>query len=175
MPELLRLVTRMSPRFQQRLSQLADNTRQLSRRGFLKSHAIPLLITVVFIRRQYIREYAGVQGLVWAPDPYPPRVRRGSLLVIALRLCLTCVREGEHRGLCLYTQQGVRIICGEDRKNEQSDMTWVKRFIVFLVVGFALFYLIAYPEAAANAVRAVLGGLAIVFRSILIFFESLAS
>jgi hypothetical protein len=54
-------------------------------------------------------------------------------------------------------------------------MTWVKRFIVFLVVGFALFYLIAYPEAAANAVRAVFGGLALVFRSILIFFQSLAS
>ena len=54
-------------------------------------------------------------------------------------------------------------------------MTWVKRFIVFLVVGFALFYLIAYPVAAADAVRAVFGGLALVFRSILIFFESLAS
>jgi hypothetical protein len=54
-------------------------------------------------------------------------------------------------------------------------MTWVKRFIVFLVVGFALFYLIAYPEAAANAIRAVAGGLALVFRSVLIFFQSLAS
>jgi hypothetical protein len=54
-------------------------------------------------------------------------------------------------------------------------MTWVKRFIVFLVVGFALFYLIAYPEAAATAVRAVAGGLALVFRSVLIFFQSLAS
>ena len=53
-------------------------------------------------------------------------------------------------------------------------MTWVKRFIVFLVVGFALFYLIAYPEAAANAVRAVFHSLAVVFRSILIFFQSLA-
>jgi len=54
-------------------------------------------------------------------------------------------------------------------------MTWVKRFIVFLVVGFALFYLIAYPESAANAVRAISGGLALVFRSILIFFQSLAA
>ncbi|MFL6043771.1 MAG: hypothetical protein ACJ72M_01475 [Propionibacteriaceae bacterium] len=53
-------------------------------------------------------------------------------------------------------------------------MTWVKRFIIFLVVGFALYYLIAYPESAANAVRAVLGGLTVVFRSILIFFQSLA-
>jgi hypothetical protein len=53
-------------------------------------------------------------------------------------------------------------------------MRWVKAFIVFLVVGFALFYLIAYPEAAANAVRAVAGGIAIVLRSVLIFFQSLA-
>jgi hypothetical protein len=68
----------------------------------------------------------------------------------------------------------MRIIFGEDRKNEQSDMTWVKRFIVFLVVGFFLFYMVAYPEAAANAVRAVLGGLAVVFRSVLVFFQTLA-
>jgi hypothetical protein len=53
-------------------------------------------------------------------------------------------------------------------------MTWVKRFIVFLVVGFGLFYLIAQPVAAANAVRAVMHGLALVLRSILIFFQSLA-
>jgi hypothetical protein len=53
-------------------------------------------------------------------------------------------------------------------------MTWVKRFIVFLVVGFALFYLIAYPEAAANGVRAIFHSLAVVFHSILIFFQSLA-
>jgi hypothetical protein len=32
-------------------------------------------------------------------------------------------------------------------------MVWVKRIIVFLIVGFALFYLIAQPEAAANAVQ----------------------
>ncbi|MGH3340857.1 MAG: hypothetical protein ACRDPL_18775 [Propionibacteriaceae bacterium] len=54
-------------------------------------------------------------------------------------------------------------------------MTWVKRFIVFLVVGFALFYMIAYPEAAANVIRAVLQAIAVVFRSILIFYQSLAS
>jgi hypothetical protein len=78
------------------------------------------------------------------------------------------------QGFSLYTQQGVRIKCGEDRKNEQADMTWVKRFIVFLVVGFFLYYLIAYPEAAANAVRALLQGLAVVFHSILVFFQSLA-
>jgi len=54
-------------------------------------------------------------------------------------------------------------------------MKWVRGFIVFLVVGFALFYLIAYPEAAADAVRAVAGGLAVVFHSVLVFFQSLAS
>jgi hypothetical protein len=71
-------------------------------------------------------------------------------------------------------RQAVRIVCGEDRKDEKSDMTWFKRFIVFLVVGFFLFYLVSQPVAAANAVRAVAGGLAIVFRSILVFFQSLA-
>ena len=70
--------------------------------------------------------------------------------------------------------QGVRITYWEDRKNEQADMTWVKRFIIFLVVGFAIFYMIAQPVAAANAVRVVFHGLALVFNSILIFFRSLA-
>jgi hypothetical protein len=60
-------------------------------------------------------------------------------------------------------------------RDDQSDMKWVKRFVIFLVVGFALFYLIAHPEAAANAVRAVINALAVVFRSILIFFQALAS
>jgi hypothetical protein len=59
-------------------------------------------------------------------------------------------------------------------EDKQYDMTWVKRFIVFLIVGFFLFYLVSQPVAAANAVRAVAGGLAIVFRSILVFFQSLA-
>ena len=59
------------------------------------------------------------------------------------------------------------------RKDDLFDMTWVKRFIVFLVVGFAIFYMIAEPVAAANAVRAVAYGLGIVCRSIMIFFQSL--
>ena len=54
-------------------------------------------------------------------------------------------------------------------------MTWVKRFIVFLVVGFFLFYLVSQPENAANAVQAVIRGLALVFRSILVFFQTLAA
>jgi hypothetical protein len=54
-------------------------------------------------------------------------------------------------------------------------MVWLKRLIVFLVVGFFLFYLIAQPEAAANAVQAIFAALAKVFRSIIVFFQSLAS
>ena len=95
-----------------------------------------------------------------------PQAPPGSLLLSS--------ETGERGGFCLYTRQGVRIVC-EDRKDDQSEMKWVKRFIVFLVVGFALFYLVAYPEAAADAVRAVAAGLAVVFRSILIFFQALAS
>ena len=71
-------------------------------------------------------------------------------------------------------RQRVRIVCTEDRKDEWSEMRWVKRFIVFLVVGFALFYLISQPEAAADVVRAIFVALAMVFRSIIVFFQSLA-
>jgi len=53
-------------------------------------------------------------------------------------------------------------------------MTWVKRIIVFLVVGFLLFYLIAQPVQAANAVQNLFTAIANVFRSILVFFQSLA-
>jgi len=53
-------------------------------------------------------------------------------------------------------------------------MKWVKRFIIFLVVGFAIFYLISQPQAAADAVQALFAALARVFRSIIIFFQSLA-
>jgi hypothetical protein len=54
-------------------------------------------------------------------------------------------------------------------------MTWVGKFIAFLIVGFALFYLIAYPESAANAISAVFQALGVVFHSILVFFQTLAS
>ena len=53
-------------------------------------------------------------------------------------------------------------------------MKWVKRIIIFLIVGFALFYLIAQPRAAAEAVEALFGAIAKVFRSIIVFFQSLA-
>jgi hypothetical protein len=54
-------------------------------------------------------------------------------------------------------------------------MVWLKRIIVFLVLAFFLFYLIAQPEAAANAVRAIFEALARVFRSLITFFQSLAA
>ena len=54
-------------------------------------------------------------------------------------------------------------------------MKWVKRIIVFLFVGFALFYLISNPESAANAVSAVFQALARVFQSIITFFQALAT
>jgi hypothetical protein len=69
---------------------------------------------------------------------------------------------------------GVRIVWGERPEDKQCDM-WVKRIIVFLAVGFFLFFLITQPVAAANAVRALFSGLAVVFRSIIIFFQALAN
>jgi hypothetical protein len=53
-------------------------------------------------------------------------------------------------------------------------MRWVKRIIVFLVVAFFLFYLVAQPQEAANAVRALFNALARVFQSVILFFQSLA-
>jgi hypothetical protein len=82
--------------------------------------------------------------------------------------------QRKHAGVCLYLRQRVRIVCGEDWKDESSDMRWLKRIIVFLVVAFFLFYLVAQPEAAANAVQNLFSALARVFRSIIIFFQSLA-
>ena len=105
------------------------------------------------------------QAPVQGNEENPEDFHRGSLLLSSAR--------GEHRSFGLYTRHGVPIVCSEDRKDDESDMTWVKGFIVFLIVGFALFYLVAHPEGAANFVRAVAGGLAVVFRSILIFFQSL--
>jgi hypothetical protein len=51
---------------------------------------------------------------------------------------------------------------------------WAKRVIVFLIVGFFLFYLISQPVAAAAAVQTVFGALALAFRSIIQFFSALA-
>ena len=53
-------------------------------------------------------------------------------------------------------------------------MKWVKKVLFFLVVGFALFYLITRPEGAAEAVRGVFTALIRAFSSIVTFFTSLA-
>ena len=82
--------------------------------------------------------------------------------------------QRKHAGLRLCLRKRVRIVCGEDWKDESSSMRWVKRIIVFLVVAFFLFYLVAQPEAAANAVRALFDALARVFQSVIVFFQSLA-
>jgi hypothetical protein len=54
-------------------------------------------------------------------------------------------------------------------------MTWVKRILAVLVLGFFLFYLITQPEGAAAAVRTVFSAVGTAFRSIVTFFTSLAS
>ncbi|GAB3704219.1 hypothetical protein [Mariniluteicoccus flavus] len=47
---------------------------------------------------------------------------------------------------------------------------WIKKIFWFLVVGFALFYLVTRPEDAANAVKGFFDALGGLVR----FFETLA-
>ena len=54
-------------------------------------------------------------------------------------------------------------------------MSWVKRILVILVVGFFLFYLIQQPESAAAAVRTVFDAVGVAFQAIVRFFTSLAA
>ena len=54
-------------------------------------------------------------------------------------------------------------------------MTWAKRILFVLVVGFFLFYLITQPESAAGAVRTVFDAVALAFQAIVRFFTSLAA
>ena len=54
-------------------------------------------------------------------------------------------------------------------------MTWVKRILAVLVIGFFLFYLIQQPESAAAAVRTVFSAVGVAFQSIVRFFTSLAT
>jgi hypothetical protein len=82
--------------------------------------------------------------------------------------------QRKYAGVRLYMRLRVRILCGEDWKDESSDMRWVKRIIVFLVVAFFLFYLVAQPQEAANAIRGLFNALARVFQSVIVFFQSLA-
>lgn len=47
--------------------------------------------------------------------------------------------------------------------------------VTFLVIAFALFYLVTQPEAAANAVRGAIQAVVTAFSAIIRFFEALAS
>ena len=53
-------------------------------------------------------------------------------------------------------------------------MTWARRVIAALIVGFFLFYLISQPESAAAAVRTVFNAVAVAFRAVVQFFSALA-
>ncbi len=52
-------------------------------------------------------------------------------------------------------------------------MSWVRKILLVLLVGFVLFYLIQRPESAADAVRTVFGAIGAAFRAIMVFFTSL--
>ena len=54
-------------------------------------------------------------------------------------------------------------------------MPSARKVLLGLLVAFLVFYLVARPESAANAVRTVLGAMGAAFRSIVVFFNSLAS
>jgi hypothetical protein len=50
-----------------------------------------------------------------------------------------------------------------------------KKGITFLVIAFALFYLVTQPEGAANAVKAVAFAIGQTFQAIITFFNALAT
>ncbi len=50
-----------------------------------------------------------------------------------------------------------------------------KKGITFLVIAFALFYLVTQPTAAADAVKAVGSAVGQTFQSIIDFFNALSS
>ncbi|MDX6366849.1 MAG: hypothetical protein QOK30_1925 [Nocardioidaceae bacterium] len=50
-----------------------------------------------------------------------------------------------------------------------------KKGITFLVIAFALFYLVTQPEGAASAVKVAISGIATAFDAIIKFFNALAS
>ena len=53
-------------------------------------------------------------------------------------------------------------------------MPSVRKVLLVLLVGFVLFYLIQRPVSAAGAVRTVFAAVGAAFRSIVVFFNSLA-
>ena len=53
-------------------------------------------------------------------------------------------------------------------------MSWVRKVLLVLLLGFVVFYLIQRPESAAGAVRTVFGAIGAAFRAIVVFLSSLA-
>ena len=49
-----------------------------------------------------------------------------------------------------------------------------KKGVTFLVIAFALFYLVTQPEGAANAVRGAFDAVGQAFSAIIAFFNALA-
>lgn len=49
----------------------------------------------------------------------------------------------------------------------------VKKILIWLAIGFAVFYLLSQPTGAANAIKGAADGIASAFNSIITFFTSL--
>jgi hypothetical protein len=62
------------------------------------------------------------------------------------------------------------------RCTEENTMTdAAKKGITFLVIAFALFYLVTQPEGAASAVKVAVAGVGQAFAAIIKFFNALSS
>jgi hypothetical protein len=63
-----------------------------------------------------------------------------------------------------------------DVRTEENTMTdAAKKGITFLVIAFALFYLVTQPEGAATAVKVAISAIVTAFDAIIKFFNALAS
>lgn len=49
----------------------------------------------------------------------------------------------------------------------------VKKVLIWLVLAFAVFYLISQPASAASAIKGAASGVAVAFTSVITFFTSL--
>ena len=67
-----------------------------------------------------------------------------------------------------------RIACGEERKDEWSDMwTWIKNILLFLVVAFFIFFIIFEPQKAGQFFEHVFEGIAYVAKALITMFKSI--
>ena len=68
-----------------------------------------------------------------------------------------------------------RIACGEERKDEWSDMwTWFKNILLFLAAAFFLFFIIFYPVKAGEFIENVFEGIGFVFKQLTKMFNAIA-